>query len=64
MDATLEDVDVRGLSDYTVNSADLKIIGVQLTLNLTWKLIYVTTDYDMKGILGDDMTIFGNGDMK
>lgn len=64
MDALLSDVDVRGLSAYTVNSGDLKILAMKLQLDLSWSKIYGSTNYIMKGILAEEMPIYGNGSIR
>ncbi|XP_032688115.1 uncharacterized protein LOC116852157 [Odontomachus brunneus] len=61
LDAILTNIDARGLSTYKVNSADFQIIGMKVMANLTWEHIYASTDYNMTGLIGGEMPVYGDG---
>jgi len=61
-EALLTNVKVDGLSAYTVNSGDFKLIGFKVTLDLTWPLVVATTNYSMKGSVAG-FQLYGDGDI-
>lgn len=62
VDALLKKVNVQGMSEYTVNSADYQIISLKVELNLTWPLVVANAEYKLQANV-NDFNIFGKGDV-
>ncbi|XP_011699346.1 PREDICTED: uncharacterized protein LOC105456760 [Wasmannia auropunctata] len=61
-DGLFTKINVTGISNYTINSADFKIFGLKLHANLTWPTITANLNYTMNGKVLD-FGIYGTGGM-
>ncbi|XP_071649032.1 uncharacterized protein [Temnothorax longispinosus] len=60
VDGVFTNVRIDGLSSYKVNSADFKLFGLKVHVDLTWPLVVLNTNYSAKANVFD-FDIYGTG---